>query len=62
MAGDQNWEVIFAVHLHLVNPTPTMWEGEIHQRPYIKEAMHSALNLKCTIRAQLISTTRGRVS
>ena len=32
------------------------------QRPYIREEMHSALNLLCTIRAQLISATRGRVS
>ena len=33
-----------------------------HQRPYIRETMHSALNLSCTIRAQLISATRGRAS
>ena len=28
------------------------------QRPYTKETLHSALNLYCTIRAQLISATR----
>ena len=33
-----------------------------HQRPYIRDMMHSALNLQCTIRAQLISATRGRAS
>ena len=32
------------------------------QRPYIRETMNSALNLQCTIRAQLISATRGRTS
>ena len=34
----------------------------IYQRPYIRETMHSALNLQCTIRAQLISATRGCAS
>ena len=33
-----------------------------NQRPYIRETMHSALNLLCTIRAQLISAIRGRAS
>ena len=33
-----------------------------YQRPYIRETMHSALNLQCTIRTQLISATRGRAS
>ena len=33
-----------------------------YQRPYIRETMHSALNLQCTLRAQLISATRGRAS
>ena len=33
-----------------------------NQRPYIRETMHSPLNLKCTIRARLISATRGRAS
>ena len=32
------------------------------QRPYMRETMHSALNLECTIRAQLTSATRGRAS
>ena len=32
------------------------------QRLYIRETMHSALNLWCTIRAQLISATRGHAS
>ena len=32
------------------------------QRPYIREMMHSALNLLRTIRAQLIFATRGRAS
>ena len=34
----------------------------VNQRPYIRETMHSALNLKCFIRVQLISATRGRAS
>ena len=34
----------------------------LDQRPYARETMHSALNLKCTIRAQLISATRGHAS
>ena len=29
------------------------------QRLYIREMMHSALNLWCTVRAHLISTTKG---
>ena len=36
--------------------------AEARQRPYIRETMHSALNLKCIIRAQLISATSGRAS
>ena len=32
------------------------------QRPHIRETMHSALGLRCTIRAQLISATRGCAS
>ena len=36
--------------------------GEMGQRLYIRETMHSALNLYCTIRTQLISATRGRAS
>ena len=49
-------------------PCPLMPEagirvgGALYQRPYIRETMHSALNLYCTIRAQLISATRGRAS
>ena len=34
-------------------------EGRVYQRLYIRETIHSALNLYCTIRAQLISATRG---
>ena len=37
-------------------------DGRGWQRPYIRETMYSALNLQCTIRAQLISATRGRAS
>ena len=36
--------------------------GRMGQRPYIRETMHSARNLSCTIRAQLISATRGHAS
>ena len=32
------------------------------QRPYIREIIHLALNLECTIRAQLISATRRHAS
>ena len=35
---------------------------EFGQRPYIRETVHSALNLSCTIRAQIISATRGCAS
>ena len=38
------------------------WEGHFHQSPHMREAMHSALNLWRTIRAQLISDTRGHAS
>ena len=34
----------------------------LNQRPYIRETMHSSLNLGCIIRAQLISATRGCAS
>ena len=34
----------------------------IYQRPYIRETMHSALNLRCTITAQLISAAKGHAS
>ena len=43
----------------------SMWPPRAHglrQRPYIRETMHPALNLQCTIRAQLISATRGCAS
>ena len=36
--------------------------GAVNERPYIRETMHSALNLYCITRAQLISATRGRAS
>ena len=36
--------------------------AECSQRPYNRETVHPALNLYCTIRAQLISATRGRAS
>ena len=43
---------------------PVFRKGDMagKQRPYIRETMHSALNLYCTLRAQLISATRGRAS
>ena len=39
-----------------------MQRGDLQQRPYIRETVHSALNLQCTIRAQFISVARGHPS
>ena len=44
----------------LASKTDSHWTGI--GWPYITETMHSALNLYCTMRAQLISATRGRAS
>ena len=56
-----NYLDIFPIHCKF-NKKDDKPSVDCQQRPYIRKTMHSALTLSCTIRAQLISATRGRAS